>query len=242
VKRTASSRGDKAGSSRASCTIRYRPECGSRRDPAGASDRPKPLARRFDRDRTSDRTWRKAFGHVSLPRACKRAWRIAWDVPTEAMYVRVPTCARRSPARAAVRVARRQGGNKGLVRRTPQLTYSGANWVEWKKLRARPNYRVLVRGHPSRHGFGMLLERRLSRIAHCTIKLAQLPVSAIARAGNGWAILGKSRNRLFRDLLPPINLSNALNYLHYFRTTGMVPHYFPHPAEKKTATARVGQP
>jgi hypothetical protein len=27
-----------------------------------------------------------------------------------------------------VRVARRQGGNNGLVRRTPQLTYSGANF------------------------------------------------------------------------------------------------------------------
>ena len=41
---------------------------------------------------------------------------------------RAPTWARRSPARAAVRVAHRQGGNNGLARRTPQLTYSGANF------------------------------------------------------------------------------------------------------------------
>jgi hypothetical protein len=66
----------------------------------------------------------------SLPPACKRAWLIAWDVPTKVMYVRAPLCARRSPATAAVRVARRQGGNNGLVQRTPQLTYSGANFQD----------------------------------------------------------------------------------------------------------------
>jgi len=54
----------------------------------------------------------------------------AWDVPAEAMYFRAPTCARRSPARAAVRAARRQGGNNELFQRIPRLTHSGANFQD----------------------------------------------------------------------------------------------------------------
>jgi hypothetical protein len=46
---SANSRGDRVGSSARG----YRPECGSRRDPAGASDCRKLGARRFDRYRTA---------------------------------------------------------------------------------------------------------------------------------------------------------------------------------------------
>src|ERR1019366_5487732 len=62
------------------------------------------------------------------PPACKRAWPIAWDVPTEGIYFGAPTGARHSPATAAVPEARRQGGNNGLVQRTPLLTYSDSNF------------------------------------------------------------------------------------------------------------------
>jgi hypothetical protein len=60
----------------------------------------------------------------------QRIIQVAWDVPTEATYFGTPSCARRSPARAAVRAARRQDGNNGLVPRTPWLTHSGANFQD----------------------------------------------------------------------------------------------------------------
>jgi hypothetical protein len=47
-------------------------------------------------------------------------------IPMQAMVFTEPICARRSPAMAAVRVARRRGGNNGLAQRIPPLTHNGA--------------------------------------------------------------------------------------------------------------------
>ena len=60
---------------------------------------------------------------TSAPPSIKMVWLVIWPFVSPPAF-RAPTCARCSPARAAVRVARRQGGNNGLVQRTPQLTYT----------------------------------------------------------------------------------------------------------------------
>ena len=59
----------------------------------------------------------------------------------------MPTGARRSRARAAVRAARQQGGNSGSAQRTRRLTYSGAKRQDHDTRRSAPGSSLPHYGH-----------------------------------------------------------------------------------------------